>query len=205
LHNGEPAATKPSDFGVRARACSGDAERDEYFHRTIASEERPGVATNPEEFDADEEFAEDDDETTADEELALVDDLELEEFDDADDADDDEVVVVPDVEEVLEVEVEDDVEEDIDVVDDDDDEGDLDEETDDVVVEDEDEESLDVLLAREKSTEDDDLGRLEEPRDGLTVPAQPISADEFTCRSCFLVKNRAQLADEELLICFDCA
>ncbi len=84
---------------------------------------------------------------------------------------------------------------------------DLDEETDDVVddAEAEGEESLDVLLSREKVTEDDDLGRLEEPRDGFTVPAQPISPNEFTCRSCFLVKNRAQLADEEKLFCLDCA
>jgi len=174
------------------------------------------VATQPEEFEADEEFADEDDDVSedaddaddadADDELALVDDLDLEEFvavedddtggtEDADEVDD--VVVVP-VAEVLAVEeAEDDVEEE---------EADLDEETEDVVVEDEDEESLDVLLAREKATsEDDDLGRLEEPRDGLTVPAQPISADEFTCRSCFLVKNRAQLADEEALICLDCA
>jgi len=177
---------------------------------TITEKEPCGVATQPEEFEADEEFVDDADVSEdavvsedADDELTLVDDLDLEVFeavedDDAEDAEDADDVAVVAVAEVLAVEeVEDDAEEE---------ETDLDEETDDIVVEDEDEESLDVLLAREKATsEDDDLGRLEEPRDGLTVPAQPISADEFTCRSCFLVKNRAQLADEDALICLDCA
>lgn len=93
------------------------------------------------------------------------------------------------------------------VVEDDDDEADLEEDDDDTPTEDEGEESLDVLLAREKASKDsdDDLGRLEEPRDGLTVAATPIGADEFTCRSCFLVKNRAQLADGGAMICLDCA
>ncbi len=95
-----------------------------------------------------------------------------------------------------------------DVVEDDDDDADLEEDDDDAAAaEDEGEESLDVLLAREKAAKDsdDDLGRLEEPRDGLTVTATPIGADEFTCRSCFLVKNQAQLADGGTMICLDCA
>ena len=29
--------------------------------------------------------------------------------------------------------------------------------------------------------------------------------DEFTCRSCFLVHHRSQLADEKKLLCRDCA
>jgi hypothetical protein len=71
---------------------------------------------------------------------------------------------------------------------------------------DEDEESLDALLALEQGLDDDDLVRLDdEPRDGLTSVSDPIGAGEFTCRSCFLVKRRAQLADERKLICLDCA
>jgi len=73
------------------------------------------------------------------------------------------------------------------------------------VVHETEDESLDVLLAREKA-EDDDLVRLDdEPRDGLTSTTTPIGANEFTCRSCFLVKRRAQLADADQMICFDCA
>lgn len=70
---------------------------------------------------------------------------------------------------------------------------------------DEGEESLDVLLAREKVLDEDDLGRIaEESRTALNVRPALIGADEFTCRSCFLVKRRAQLADEQRLLCFDC-
>ena len=95
---------------------------------------------------------------------------------------------------------------DIDVDDDDDDDvADDDDDDDDAVTTDEAEESLDVLLAREQG-EDDSLVRLDdEPRDGLVSVTTPIGADEFTCRSCFLVKRRAQLADEKKMICFDCA
>ena len=146
---------------------------------------------NPDDFTADEELAADD----TDDELVLDDELAIDDFAAAEAADDDEdetVAVVADPVEEVEEE---------------DDEPDLDEETDDAVddSETEGEESLDVLLSRDKAVEDEDLGRLEEPRDGFTVPAQPISASEFTCRSCFLVKNRAQLADEDKLVCLDCA
>ncbi len=88
--------------------------------------------------------------------------------------------------------------------DDDDDDDDEDESDDEPAAEDEAEESLDVLLAREVG--DDDLVRLDdEPRDGLVSVTTPIGADEFTCQSCFLVKRRAQLADEKRMICLDCA
>ena len=33
---------------------------------------------------------------------------------------------------------------------------------------------------------------------------QPNKADEFVCQSCFLVKHRRQLADEDLMLCVDC-
>lgn len=68
--------------------------------------------------------------------------------------------------------------------------------------EEEGEASLDELLQREKVEEDP--FRLEEPKEGLKVVVSPISAGEFTCRSCFLVKNRAQLADEVEMLCVDC-
>lgn len=70
--------------------------------------------------------------------------------------------------------------------------------------EEEEEEALDVILARDTGL-DEELGRLDdEPRDGLFPSDAPISAGEFTCRSCFLVKRRPQLADPERMICLDC-
>jgi hypothetical protein len=66
------------------------------------------------------------------------------------------------------------------------------------------EESLDVLLARDQGLDESELGR-DEPRDGLGLTTIPPGAGEFTCRSCFLVKRQAQLADEKKMICFDCA
>lgn len=67
-------------------------------------------------------------------------------------------------------------------------------------------ESLDVMLAREKVLDETQVARTaDEARDNLTEPSQPMGDEEFTCRSCFLVKRRAQLANEDKLICFDCA
>jgi hypothetical protein len=122
----------------------------------------------------------------------------LVEDDEADDDDDED----------LDLELDDDLEiDDVAAVDDDDDDDDDidddDEESDDAVDE-ETEESLDVLLAREQG-DDESLVRLDdEPRDGLVSVIETISADEFTCTSCFLVKRRAQLADEKKMICLDC-
>lgn len=65
----------------------------------------------------------------------------------------------------------------------------------------EEEESLEVLLGRAA----DDERLADEPRDGLASVDSIIAADEFTCRSCFLVKRRAQLADARKMICLDCA
>lgn len=80
-----------------------------------------------------------------------------------------------------------------------------DDDTDDVEIEDDDEEaeeSLEVLLARD----DDADGHLDgDARDGLSATVSVINPDEFTCRSCFLVKRRAQLADSRSMICLDCA
>ena len=146
------------------------------------------------EFTDDEEFAEDG-----------GDDVEIDEIDDIDaiDSDDEDV---DDVDEVADVDVVDD-----DATDDDEDDDDKDEaeeaveeeeeeEDDDEVDEEEEEESLDVLLTREKVLDDDEVSR---SRGSSTSVS--IDAGEFTCRSCFLVKRRAQLADEDQLICLDCA
>lgn len=90
--------------------------------------------------------------------------------------------------------------------DDDDDEIDDDESDDEpAAAADEAEESLDVLLAREVGDDDGSIRLDDEPRDGLVAVTTPIGADEFTCQSCFLVKRRAQLADEKQMICLDCA
>ena len=77
---------------------------------------------------------------------------------------------------------------------------DLDEEEDD----EEAEQSLEQLLgadggspARKK--------RGAKPASALGETTNPAGEGEFTCRSCFLVKRRAQLADEKSMICFDCA
>lgn len=141
------------------------------------------------------DFEVDDDEVVEDEDDEVVEDGDLAVAEDLDDLT--ELVTLADAEVVPALALDEDDDEEEGVVD-------LDEEVEEVV-DTEAEESLDVLLAREKVSDDDDLGRLEEPRDVLTLPAPPIGAEEFTCRSCFLVKNRAQLADQDKLICFDCA
>lgn len=139
------------------------------------------MATDDEDFDGDleTEEIEDDDELIGDDDLDddLIADDEIEDDDLVADDDDDE---------------EDDVAED----------EDFEEEEDDDDEDEDDEEALDVILVREKVLEDEELSLVDDGRDVLTAP---IGDDEFTCRSCFLVKRRAQLADEKKLICFDCA
>lgn len=128
--------------------------------------------------------------------------------DEPDEVDVEEVPPLDDDADDLEDDVDDDVDDTVDddvdiVVDDDDDDDDADDTVDE---DDEAEESLDVLLAREKVLDEDDLGRIaEESRDVLDVRPALVGAGEFTCRSCFLVKRRAQLANEKRLFCFDCA
>jgi Domain of unknown function (DUF4193) len=39
----------------------------------------------------------------------------------------------------------------------------------------------------------------------LTVKVVPQQPTEFTCKKCFLVKHRSQLADKRRMICRDCA
>jgi hypothetical protein len=79
-----------------------------------------------------------------------------------------------------------------------------DEEEDDVVDDDEeeeeDEETLEVLLGPDSDASvTSSRSRSDEGGDA------PAGEGEFTCRSCFLVKRRAQLADPQAMICLDCA
>jgi hypothetical protein len=72
--------------------------------------------------------------------------------------------------------------------------------------------SLDEILAKRAEEKDDDeeeetvieLTR-EERAESLAVKVLPQQSDEFTCRNCFLVKHRSQLADRKKIICKDCA
>lgn len=72
---------------------------------------------------------------------------------------------------------------------------DLDEEDDEEV-----EESLEALLGTDEATSTETSPRVA----GAKAP-EGIGEDEFTCRSCFLVKSRSQLADADELLCADCA
>lgn len=131
-----------------------------------------------------------------DEDLDLDDDLALDDVvDDTDDEDADPKIVEPtaksagkadDDEDVLELDEEhhpDDIEDPLDVL--------LKERTASASLEDEEEEAVEEI-------DTDDRG------EGPTkiVPRRP---DEFLCTSCFLVRPRALLADEERMLCRDCA
>ena len=73
--------------------------------------------------------------------------------------------------------------------------------------------SLEELLARrteDKATEEEDesvldLARGEERSETLQIKVLPQQTNEFTCRNCFLVKHKSQLADKKKMICRDCA
>lgn len=64
------------------------------------------------------------------------------------------------------------------------------------------EDDLDLLL-----DEDAELVPLDDDEDGPRGrrKAEPMGAGEFTCRNCFLVRRRSQLADETRMLCVDCA
>lgn len=59
----------------------------------------------------------------------------------------------------------------------------------------EDEDEVLVALTREE--------KLAEPLDAARVV--PVQSTEFTCKRCFLVKHRSQLADKKKMLCRDCA
>ena len=148
---------------------------------------------------ADDEF---EDEAFEDGEVEAEDDgLELDEIDELDELDeefeDDEVAEL----------VLDDVDAAIPVVADDDD---LDDEEEDVELEEDDgdgdDDDEEILGFGEKALADDELlDFVDDTKEDLGVLTVPIGEGEFTCRSCFLVKNRAQLADEKKMICLECA
>lgn len=62
----------------------------------------------------------------------------------------------------------------------------------------EEEESLEALLGTDETVTE------ASPRVAGARAPEGIGEDEFTCRSCFLVKSRAQLANADHLICYDC-
>jgi uncharacterized protein DUF4193 len=76
------------------------------------------------------------------------------------------------------------------------------------------ESSLDELIAKRapeekpaEEEEDESLLTLErdERVESLAVKVVPPQANEFTCKNCFLVKHRSQLADKRRMFCVDCA
>jgi len=68
-------------------------------------------------------------------------------------------------------------------------------------------------LAKRAETADDsdeeetvlDMTRGDDTAEALIEKVVPIQSNEFTCRSCFLVKHRSQLADSKRVYCVDCA
>lgn len=145
-----------------------------------------------EEFE-DEAF-EDDEVVEEDESLDEID--ELEELDE--EFEDDEVVdLVLGVDDDAEVLV---------VADDDDEDDDV---VEDEVLEDElddDDDDEEILGFGEKALANDELlDFVDDTKEDLGIATVPIGEGEFTCRSCFIVKRRSQLADEKKMICFDCA
>lgn len=76
------------------------------------------------------------------------------------------------------------------------------------------ESSLDELLAKKEKPEaeaaeaDEDTllsSSREEKLESLAVKVVPQQPTEFTCRNCFLVKHRSQLANKKRMLCRDCA
>ena len=73
--------------------------------------------------------------------------------------------------------------------------------------------SLEELLARrseDKAVEEEDesildLARGEERSETLAIKVLPQQSNEFTCRNCFLVKHKSQLAEKKKMWCRDCA
>ena len=72
--------------------------------------------------------------------------------------------------------------------------------------------SFEELAKRAEDTDEDDdddvvldLGRDDKGAEALVEKVVPPQANEFTCRNCFLVKHRSQLADKKRMLCRDCA
>jgi hypothetical protein len=164
----------------------------------MASRQGARGATTEAESVVDEEFEdeafEDDEVVEEDEALDEID--ELEELDE--EFEDDEVVdLVLGVDDDAEVLV---------AADDDDEDDDV---VEDEVLEDElddDDDDEEILGFGEKALANDELlDFVDDTKEDLGIATVPIGEGEFTCRSCFIVKRRSQLADEKKMICFDCA
>jgi hypothetical protein len=61
----------------------------------------------------------------------------------------------------------------------------------------------DRIAAQPEDEDEDELPEVDDRGDG-PGRIQPKKADEFVCQSCFLVKHRRQLADEDQMLCVDC-
>ena len=60
----------------------------------------------------------------------------------------------------------------------------------------------------EEEDEDDvilDFGSGDDASESLVEKVIPPQPNEFTCRSCFLLKHRSQLVDKKKMLCRDCA
>ena len=74
-------------------------------------------------------------------------------------------------------------------------------------------ESIQEILQKQEDTEDDDaeddavLATItkDEKLEPIDTRVVPIQETEFTCKRCFLVKHRSQLADKKRTLCRDCA
>jgi hypothetical protein len=73
--------------------------------------------------------------------------------------------------------------------------------------------SLEELMAKKEGDGSSDDGgdddtvvatEREGPVEPLSVKVVPQQPTEFTCRNCFLVKHRSQLADKKRMYCRDC-
>jgi hypothetical protein len=142
------------------------------------------------------------DDIELDDEIAEEDDLDLVLDDDVDYEEDTDFDVQPEdgaaVEDEEEEEEENSEEDAAETADDEDEEEEVDDEDEDE--EEEDEETLEVLLGPDSdATVSTSRSRSDDSGDA------PPGEGEFTCRSCFLVKRRAQLADSTAMICLDCA
>ena len=75
------------------------------------------------------------------------------------------------------------------------------------------ESSLDELIAKKEEPEAETADEPEEAIppstaeriEPLAVKVVPQQPTEFTCRNCFLVKHRSQLANKKRMLCRDCA
>src|SRR5437762_9848542 len=71
--------------------------------------------------------------------------------------------------------------------------------------------SFEELAKRAEDVEEDeddvvlDLAPGDDKTEALIEKVIPPQANEFTCRNCFLVKHRSQLADKKKMLCRDCA